>query len=444
MENALNLMHDLITSARKQDADAADVLFYESTSISASRRMGKPEGLERAESKGLGLRVIIGKRVATVSSSDTGKEALKEMLERGIAMAKLSPVDEYVSLAPEELLARNIANLDLYDKSEPTPEFLQEQCAKTEDAALRVKGVTNSEGAGASYGASTFALAASNGFSGSYKASSTSISVSVLAGEGLNMEEDHDFSSARFAADLASAESIGENAAHLAIARLGARKIKTGIMPVVFDPRVAKSLVGAFAGAINGNAIARGTSFLKHHLGKQIFNDRITIIDDPHRKRGLASKPFDGEGVANRKTLLVENGIMKTWLLDMRSANRLGLATTGHASRSLSSPPSPSTSNLYLDAGTLTPDTLTQDIKSGFYVTKIFGMGVNLVTGDYSQGASGFFIENGRKAFAVNEVTIAGKLLDMFRELTPANDLVFKYGTNAPTLRIDGMTVAGK
>ncbi|HEU5047820.1 MAG TPA: metallopeptidase TldD-related protein [Rickettsiales bacterium] len=444
MDNdAQNLAHDLVTTAKKAGADAADALFYQSTSLSASRRMGNPEGLERSESSGIGLRVFVGKRSATVSSSDTGRQALQELVERSLAMAKLSPADEYAGLAPEELLAKNIPELDLYDKNEPTPQWLQEQCAKAEDSALAVEGITNSEGADASYGSVTFCLATSNGFAGSYKASHASVSVSVLAGSDGAIERDYDFSSACFVTDLEDAEALGKNAAHRALARLGARKIPTGVMPVVFDPRVSKGLIGAFAGAINGSSIARGTSFLKESLGKQVFGPSINIIDEPQRLRGLASKPFDGEGVAAKKLSLVENGVLQTWLLDMRSANKLGLKTTGRASRSLSSPPSPSSTNLYLAPGTQTPEALISDIKSGFYVTEVFGMGVNLVTGDYSQGASGFFIENGRRSYAVSEVTIAGKLADMFRELTPANDLVFRYGTNAPTVRIGGMTVAG-
>jgi len=443
MEKSLTLINDLIKSAKKAGADAVDVLFYESTSLSASRRMGQPEGLERAENKGIGLRVFVGKRAAIVSSSDTGSEALRGLVERSVAMAKLSPEDEYLSLAPGELLAKEIINLDLYDKHEPTPEWLQEQCKIAEDSALAVKSVTNSEGASADYGSVTFALAASNGFSGAYKASNISVSVSVLAGNEGALERDYDFSSARFVADLASADTIGINAAKRAIARLNPRKIPTSIIPVVFDPRVSKGLVRAFSGAINGSAIARGTSFLKDSLGKQIFSNAVSIIDDPHRLRGLGSKPFDGEGVKNQKISLVENGVLQTWLLDMRSANRLGLTTTGHASRGLSSPPSPHGTNVYLAAGELTPDELISDIKNGFYVNEVFGMGINLITGDYSQGASGFFIENGKKSYAVSEVTIAGKLSHMFRELIPANDLLFRYPTNAPTLRIEGMTVAG-
>lgn len=443
MTHSLELITDLIKSAKKSGADAADALFYKSSSLSVSRRMGQPEDLERSESSGIGLRVFVGKRMATVSSSDTGKQALEEMLERAVAMAKLSPEDEYLSLAPEDALAKNIVDLELYDPNEPTPEWLQEQCRLTEDAALSVKGITNSEGAGASYGSVTFSLAASNGFAGSYQSSNAGISVSVVAGSDGAIERDDDFTSGRYVSELEKPENIGLSAANRAVARLNPRKIPTSMMPIIFDPRVSKGMLSALAGAINGSAISRGTSFLKHSLGKPIFNNRINIIDDPHRKRGHASKPFDGEGVQNRRAVLVENGVLKTWVLDMRSANKLGLKTTGHASRGLSSPPSPSTTNLYMEPGQFTPAELMCDVKDGFYVTEVFGMGVNLVTGDYSQGAAGFYIENGKKSYAVSEVTIAGKLTDMFRELTPASDLEFKYSSNAPTLRIEGMTVAG-
>ncbi|MEI7669520.1 MAG: TldD/PmbA family protein [Pseudomonadota bacterium] len=443
MQTAQNILEDIIKSAKKAGADAADALFYKSTSISVSRRMGNPEGLERSESSGIGLRVFVNQQPAIVSVSDISRESLQEMVERSVMMAKLSPKDEYSQIAVEELLAREIIDLDLYDKNEPEVSWLQEQCKKSEDAALSVAGINNSEGADAGYGEVTFALATSNGFNASYKSSNTSISVSVLAGSGTNMERDYDFSSARFISDISAAETIGINAANRALARLNPRKISTSKMPIIFDPRVSKGMAGILASAINGAAIARGTSFLKDYLGKQIFAKNINIIDNPHILRGFGSRPFDGEGVKNQKTFLVENGILNTWLLDIRSANKLGLKTTGNASRGLSSPPSPSTSNLYIENGDISPDDLMKDIKNGFYVNEVFGMGVNLVTGDYSQGASGVFIENGQKTYAVSEVTIAGKLLDMFKELIPANDLTFKYSTNAPTIRIDGMTIAG-
>jgi len=400
--------------------------------------------VERSESLGVSLRVFMGGRTALVSSSDTGKHALAELVSRAVAMAELAPEDPFTALAPEALLARSVADLDLCDPSEPDSRALQEQCARAEDAALAIKGITNSEGAGASSAHYRFTLAASNGFSASYRTSHSSLSVSVLAGEGTAMERDYDYTSARFVSDLAPPEIIGRNAATRAVARLGSRKAQTQQVPVVYDPRVAKNLLGSFAGAINGSAIARGTSFLKEDMGKQIFLPAVTIIDDPHRRRGLSSRPFDGEGVANRKMALVDKGVLTSWVLDMRSANRLKLSPTGHATRGLSSPPSPGTTNLYIEAGALSPAALIADIRAGFYVTEVFGMGVNLVTGDYSQGASGFWIENGERSYAVSEVTVAGKLQEMFLRMTPANDLEFRYGTNAPTLRVEGMTVAGK
>lgn len=444
MTESLTLLTDLIASAKKAGATAADALFYESSSLSVSRRMRLPEGLERSESRGISLRVFTGDQAAVVSSSDTGKDALTELITRGVAMAKLAPVDPDTTLAPKELLAHDLPELDLYDSHEPDAEWLQEQCAKAEDAALSVKGITNSEGADASTASYRFTLATSNGFAQTYRTSHSSFSVSVLAGVGTGMERDYDFTSARFISDLAKPETLGLTAAKRALARLGARKCDTQQVPIVYDPRVSKNVLGSFAGAINGASIARGTSFLKDSMGKAIFAPSIRIIDDPHIKRGFGSRPFDAEGVANYKMALVDNGILTSWLLDMRSANRLKLKTTGHASRSLSSPPSPGTTNLYMEAGTLSPAELMKDIKAGFYVTEVFGMGVNLVTGDYSQGASGFWIGNGEKSYPVSEVTIAGKLQDMFRAMTPANDLEFRYSTNAPTLRIEGMTVAGK
>jgi PmbA protein len=287
------------------------------------------------------------------------------------------------------------------------------------------------------------ALVTSGGFAGSYATTNISVSVSVIAGEGTGMERDYDFASTRHGGDLGDPEAVGRNAANLALKRLNARRVKSQSVPVVFDPRVSNSLLGHFAGAINGVSIARGTSFLKDRMGQLIFAPGIRIVDDPHIVRGIRSKPFDGEGVANRQMNLVEDGVLKTWILDSASARQLKLTSTGHAARGTGGPPSPSTSNLYLVPGTRSPAALISDIAQGFYVTELIGMGVNGVTGDYSRGASGFWIENGQIAYPVNEVTIAGNLNGMFASMTPANDLVFRYGTNAPTLRIEGMTIAG-
>jgi PmbA protein len=432
-----------LSAARRQGADAADALLVESVSASVSYRLGKLEDVERSESADLGLRVFVGNRVAMISSSDFSPDALSALPERAIAMARLAPEDKFAGLAPRALLARDFLNLDLEDKEEPAAEILVERARAAEQAGLSVKGVTNSEGGGAGFSRMGVALATSEGFFGRYAGTSHNIGVAVLAGEGTGMERDYDHTSARHAADLMSAEATGRSAGEKAVRRLNPRKVKSQSVPVVFDPREAGGLLGHFAGAISGASVARGTSFLKDRMGTEIFAPRVSVIDDPHRRRGLRSKPFDGEGVTNARRALIDKGVLTSWLLDCASARQLGLATTGHAARGTGGPPSPSATNLYMEAGTLSRQALIADIKQGFYVTELMGMGVNGVTGDYSRGAAGFWIENGEIAFPVSEVTIAGNLKDMFRNLTPANDLEFRYGTNAPTCRIEGMTIAG-
>jgi len=433
----------LIKVALAAGADAADALLVESVSASVSYRMGKLEDVERAESVDLGLRVFVGKQVAFISSTDLTQSALDELPPRAIAMARLAPEDKYAGLAPRELLAREMPFLDTEEASEPSAETLIAWAKDVEAAALAVKGVTNSEGGGASFGRNAIALATSEGFSGRYAGTSLGMGVAVLAGEGTGMERDYESASARHMSDLENPQDVGRRAGEKAVQRLNPRKVKSQAVPVVFDPRVSAGLVGHFAGAISGASIARGVSFLKDRMGEEVFAPGITITDDPHRLRGLRSKPFDGEGVRNQRRALVENGVLKTWLLDCASARQLGLTTTGHAARGTGGPPSPSATNLYMEPGALSPDALMEDISEGFYVTELMGMGVNGVTGDYSRGATGFWIEKGRIAYPVSEVTIAGNLKEMFRRLVPANDLVFRYGTNAPTIRIEGMTVAG-
>ena len=379
-----------------------------------------------------------------VSSSDLSRPALDELAARAAAMAGAVPEDPFCGLADAGLLAAEVSELDLCDTAEPPPETLTDWAARAEDAALGVAGVTNSEGAEAGWQRVSVALAASNGFASTYAATRYSISVSVLAGEGTAMERDYDYASAVHAEDLRRPEEIGRVAGEKAVARLGPRKVATAQVPVVYDPRSAGGIVRHLAGAINGTAVARGTTFLKDKLGQEIFSPSVTIVDDALRRRGLRSKPFDGEGVATRRHAVVEDGVLKTWILDLRSARQLKMETTGHASRGTSSPPSPAATNLYLEPGAVDPKTLMADIEAGFYVTELIGFGVNGITGDYSRGASGFWIENGERAFPVSEVTVAGNLVDMFRSLTAADDLEFRYGTDAPTLRIDGMTVAGQ
>ncbi len=443
MTDRLNLITDLIAKAKRLGADAADAVVFDSISSGVSYRLGKLEEVERSESSDLGLRVFIGKKQAAVSSTDLSVQALDQLAERAVAMARTTPEDPYCGLAARELLAKKWPELDLEDKLEPSSERLVELARNCEGAAREVEGITNSEGASAGWGRGAVALATSEGFAGSYASTSVSVSVSVLAGEGTGMERDYEFSSAHHVADLADPQKVGHEAAMRTLRRLNPRKVKSQAVPVVYDPRVSNSIVGHLAGAINGVSIARGTSFLKSKMGQRVFPEGTRIVDDPHLVRGVRSKPFDGEGVANRAMNLVEDGVLKTWLLDSASARQLGLTSTGHAARGTGGPPSPSTSNLYLVPGKETPEQLIADIKEGFYVTELIGMGVNGVTGDYSRGASGFWIENGKITYAVSEVTIAGNLNDIFAKIRPANDLIFKYGTNAPTLRIEGMTVAG-
>jgi len=440
----LDLATDLVARARKAGADAADAVLFESASLNVAWRLGRSEGVERSESADLGLRVFLGRHQAVVSSTDLGAEALDELVARALAMARAVPEDPHCGLVEPERIAREIPDLDLCDPAEPAPEDLVARAAAAEDAARAVAGVTNSEGAEASWSRTRIHLAASNGFAGAYAVTQHSVGVSVVAGEDTAMERDYDYAIARFGSDLEDPAAIGRRAGERAVRRLNPRKAKSAAMPVVFDPRVARGLISHFASAINGAAIARGTSFLKDRMGERVFAAGVTVTDDARRKRGLRSKPFDGEGVATARRDLVADGVLTSWLLDRRSAHQLGLETTGHAARGASSPPSPSATNLYLAAGEVSPDALIADIAEGIYVTELIGMGVNGVTGDYSRGAAGFWIENGEIAHPVSEVTVAGNLKDMFAALVPADDLVFRYGIDAPTVRIDGMTVAGR
>lgn len=433
----------LVKAALAAGADAADAVAVRSLSLSLELRDGKVEESESAEGDDLGLRVLVGRRQAVVSTNDVAN-AGAELAARAVAMAKAAPEDKYAGLADASLLTRDFTDLDLIDRALPTVTELEKRARAAEEAGLAVAGVAKSGGASASAGIGGMVLVTSTGFRGAYLGSSHGLSMTAIAGQGTGMERDYDYSSVRHADDLESPGKIGRTAGERAVARLNPRKVTTRKVPVVFDPRIAGSLVSHLAGAANGSSIARKTSFLREKMGQKIFADGIRIVDDPLRKRGLRSHPFDGEGVAGRKLALVEDGILNSWILDCATARELGLATTGHASRGVSSVPSPAPSNLHLEAGTIGPDELIADIKDGFYVTDLIGMGVNMVTGDYSRGASGFWIENGQRTYPVSEVTIAGHLFDIFRTLTPANDLVFRYGTNAPTVRLEGLTVAGQ
>ena len=438
------LAQRLVEAALRAGADAADAVAVRGVSQGVEVRDGKVEESERSEGDDVGLRVLVGKRQAVVSTSDISGDNVARLAERAVAMARVAPDDAYVGLADPSLLAQRFPDLDLLDPQPPSVAELERRAREAEEAALAVAGVSKSGGASASAGIGGMVLVTSAGFHGAYLRSSHGISATAIAGEGTGMERDYDFTSALHAADLAAPAEVGRQAGARAVARLNPRKVATCKVPVVFDPRVAGSLVGHLAGAANGAAVARKTSFLKDRLGQQLFASHIRIVDDPLRVRGLRSQPFDAEGVAVKRLALVDGGVLTTWLLDSATARELGMATTGHAHRGVSSSPSPGPYNLHLEPGPLAPADLMADIRDGFYVTDLIGSGVNGVTGDYSRGAAGFWIENGKLTYPVSEVTIAGHLLDIFKSMTPANDLQFKYGVNAPTVRIEGLTIAGR
>ncbi len=440
----LALAQRLVEAAKRAGADAADAVAVRGVSQGVEVRDGRVEESERSEGDDVGLRVIVGRRQAVVSTNDISGDGVAKLAERAVAMARVAPDDKYIGLADPALLARDFPELDLLDPVTPSTAELERRASEAEAAALAVQGVTKSGGASASAGIGGMVLVTSTGFHGSYLRSSQGISATAIVGDGTNMERDYDYTSAPHASDLASPVSVGRTAGERAVARANPRKVETCRVPVVYDPRVSNSLVGHLVGAVNGASIARKTSFLKDRLGEQLFANNIRIVDDPLRVRGLRSQSFDAEGVAVKQLAIIDGGVLTSWLLDSATARELGMATTGHAHRGVSSSPSPGPYNLHLEAGEPTPAELIADIKHGFYVTDLIGSGVNGVTGDYSRGASGFWIENGEITYAVSEVTIAGHLIEMFKSLVPANDLIFRYGVNAPTLRIEGLTVGGR
>ena len=438
-----DLAERLVAAARRAGADQADAVAVRSVSLSIDVRDGAVEESQRSEGDDIGLRVLVGHKQASISTNDMTADGLDALAERAIAMAKAAPEDKFAGLADPALLAKKFPGLDLLDPDMPGIDLLERRAREAEAAGLAVSGVSKSGGASASAGIGGMVLVTSDGFVGSTIGSRHSISMSAIAGEGTGMEQDYDFTSTLHAADLEDAGKIGRSAGERAIKRLNPRKVATRRVPVVFDPRISGSLVGHLASAANGASVARKTSFLREKRGEKIFAAGIDIVDDPLRRRGQRSRAFDAEGVATKVQKIVENGVLKTWLLDCATARELDLKTTGHAQRGASSVPSPGPSNLHLSPGTKTAAELIAEIEDGFYVTDLIGMGVNLVTGDYSRGASGFWIEHGELTFPVSEVTIAGHLDEIFASLVPGNDLTFRYGTNAPTLRLEGLTVAG-
>ncbi|WFS01384.1 TldD/PmbA family protein [Rhizobium tumorigenes] len=437
----LSRASQLIDLARKAGADAADAVVVRSRSQSVSVRLGKVEGTESSESDDFSLRVFVGNRVANVSANP-GFD-LQVLAERAVAMAKVSPEDPFACLADDDKLARNYPDLDLYDPTEVSTDQLREAALAMEEAGLAVKGVSKSSGSGASAGMGGMVLVTSRGFEGAYMGSRFGRSVSVIAGEGTGMEREYDFDSRLYFADLDSSEDIGRRAGERVVKRINPRQVPTGKnVTVVFDPRVARSFVGHIGGAINGSSVARKSSFLRDKMGQQVLKSGMSITDDPLIVRGSASRPFDGEGVSGQPLVMIEDGVLKHWFLSTSTGREIGMPTNGRGVRG-GTTVTPSSTNLALEPGEMSPEELIKSVKDGFYVTELIGQGVNMITGEYSRGATGFWIENGELTFAVSEVTIASNLKDMFMRFTPANDIDRSFSTAAPTIAIEGMTLAG-
>jgi PmbA protein len=439
-----SLLNDVVAAALAAGADAAEAVGAERRALSISVRLGALEEVEREESRDLGVRVFVGRRQASVSGSDISAEARAKLVERAVAMARLAPEDPYAGLADPDRLAKGpLADLDLYDTAEPAAEALEDRARTAEDAARAVPKVTNSEGGSASWSAGQWRMVTSGGFSGVHRASTFSLGAAVIAGDEGGMEIGYDGRSARWQGDLPQPQAIGAEAGRRAAGRLGARKIASTTAPVIFENRLAASLISPLVGAISGPSIARGTSFLKDKLAQAVFAKGVDITDNPHRLRGLGSSPFDDEGVANAPIKLIDDGVLTTWLLNSSSARQLGLATTGHASRGLAGPPGVSPSNLTVQPGTRDQAGLMSDAGAGLLVTSMFGPSLNGNTGDWSVGCSGFWFEGGEIAYPVNEITVAGNLIDIYARLVPGSDLELRGASNAPSLLIDALAIAG-
>ena len=445
--NDKDIMNLLIDTAIKNGATSADCILSRSRGVSITRRLGKDENIERYEDFDTGLRVFVDNKISSVSTNENSEESLREVAKKAVEMAKIAPEDEFSFIASKELLRQFSIQediyIDCYDSVEPSTDILRDRASEVEDIALNVKGITNSDGADASWGEGETLLMTSNGFFGSSKKSNHSVSVVVIAEKNGKMERDYDYSSKVYGEDLKDGKKIGNEAAKKTLARIGAKKPVTGQYPVIFDPRVSRSIASHFASAINGSSIARKTSFLKDCLNNKIANKCVTLIDDPYLKRGLGSRLFDAEGLGTSNQVLIKDGVLENWLLDLSSAKQLNISPTANAKRGISGPPAPGTTNLMLLPGEDTPEDLISSVGNGFYVTDMIGSSVSIVTGDYSRGASGFWIKNGELSTPITEATIAGNLKDMFKTLKPANDLNYLHSINCPTILIEGMTIAG-
>jgi PmbA protein len=439
MTDLLSIAKDVLHLARTQGASAAEALVAEGSDRSVSVRNGEIENLEQAEARDVTVRVFCGQSSASMSGSVVTPDALERLVTRAIAMAKLAPPDPHAGLADPSQLATSFPAIDTASDEDISADQLRDRALDAERAALSVNGVTKSNGAGASAYNGRSALAATNGFERTSRRTSFGNSASVIAGDGTAMERDYDGHGAVYWADLESAEKIGRTAGERAVKRLNPRKAASQTVPVIFDRRIATSLIGHLTGGINGAAIARGTSFLKDDRGKALFRPEVSIIDDPLRRRGLASRAVDAEGLPVRRRALIDKGVLTNWILDLRSARQLNLAPTGQGGRN-----GPTTSNLHMEPGTRSPEDMIKAIGTGFLVTEFIGSSVNMVTGDYSRGASGYWIENGELAYPVSEITIAGNLRAMFAALEPATDLVFRSSTVAPSCFLGEMTLAGR
>jgi PmbA protein len=443
-KDLLSLAQNALSRARHFGATTADALAIDGRSLEVAVREGRTENLEQSEACEIGLRVFVGQSSAAIATSKIDQAGIDKIAEQAVAMAKEAPPDSYAGIAEADQVAKDWARLDIAGEPLTDATALRDMALTAEKNALAVKGVSKSGGAGASASDRSIVLVASNGFAGAYRRTGISLSATAIAGEATAMERDYDFSSVIHREDLRSPEEIGREAGLRAARKVNPRKVKSQSVPVIYDSRIASSLVGHFLSAIMGSAIARGTSFLRDRLGQQVFAKTVQIIDDPLKARGLASRPFDAEGIATKALPLIEAGVLKSWILDLGSARQLGLATTGHASRGLAGPPAPSSSNVEMKAGGQSLGEMMKAIGTGFYVTELIGHGPNIVTGDYSRGAAGFWIEKGEIAYPVSEVTLAGKLADIFLNLTPANDLTYRTSLNAPSCLVEGMTLGGR
>ncbi len=441
-----NLTQALLEAAAKAGAEAADAMAVDGTALSIDVREGRLEQAERSEGVEIGLRVLIGGRQACVSASDISPRTMAEMAERAVAMAREAPDDPHAGLADPSQLARSwdIAALELADPSaEPSAADLERDALQAEAAALAVPGVSKAQGASAAYSRRAIHIAASNGFSGGYSRTSRHISAVAISGEGLGMERDWAAESRIWQADLPAAAEIGTLAGQRAAARHGSRKPPTGAFPVLFEERIASSLIGHLLAAINGSAIARGSSWLRAALGTQVLPAGLTLREDPHRVRISGSRPFDAEGLPTRPRDIVADGVLTGWTLDLATGRKLGMPSTGNASRGTSAPPSPGHSNIALTQGRASREALIRDMGTGLVVTQLIGASINPTTGDYSRGASGFWVESGQIAYPVNECTIAGNLREMLMRITPANDARAHLSHVVPSLLVEGLTLAG-